>query len=89
VCVPADGRPLIQNLTLPVGEKGDRKAVFPALNMADRKTVRAAGVKTSYALVEVEVNDGAGSAAGASFVATRMKVLDGSKEFGSWRASGR
>ena len=81
VYLPADGTPLITNLTLPVGVKGDKKAVFPALNMANPKTAKAAGVKATYALVEVEVNDGAESPASEGFVATKVKVLDGSKDY--------
>jgi len=81
VYVPVERDPLITNLTLPVGEKGDRKAVFPSLSMADPKTVKAAGVKAAYALVEVEVNGGEGTPAGEGFVATRIKVLDGSKAY--------
>ena len=81
VYLPAAGTPLITNLTLPVGAKGDRKAVFPALDMANPKTAKAAGVTSAYALVEVEVNNGAGSPAGEGFVATKVKVLDGTKEY--------
>ncbi|WP_439621932.1 hypothetical protein [Gemmata sp.] len=81
VYLPAHGNPLITNLTLPVGVKGDKKAVFPALNMANPKTAKAAGVGTAYALVEVEVNDGAGSPPSEGFVATKVKVLDGTKEY--------
>ena len=55
VYLPADGNPLITNLTLPVGVKGDKRATFPALNMADPKTVRAAGVK---AALEFPTNGG-------------------------------
>ncbi|MBA4067451.1 MAG: hypothetical protein C0501_27835 [Isosphaera sp.] len=81
VYLPADANPLITNLTLPVGVKGDKKAVFPALDMANPKTAKAAGVKALYALVEVEVNNGEGSPASEGFVATKVKVLDGTKDY--------
>jgi hypothetical protein len=38
-------------------------------------------VRAAYALAEVEVNGGAGSPASEGFVATKVRVLDGSKEY--------
>jgi hypothetical protein len=80
VYVPAEGTSIITNLQVPTGEKGKGK-VYPRLNMANPKTVKAWGIKNSYTLVEVEINDGLGSPAGDSFVATGMKVLEGTKEY--------
>jgi hypothetical protein len=81
VYVPAQDRGLINGLQVPVGEKGDKKAVYERLNMANAQTVKQWDVTKSYALVEVEVNDEQGSPAIESFVATKMKVLDGSTEY--------
>src|SRR5262249_53683610 len=47
----------------------------------DLKTVKRWGVAEPYALVQVEVNSGFGSPAGESFVATHMRVLDGTREY--------
>jgi hypothetical protein len=49
--------------------------------MANPETVKQWDVTVPYSLVEVEVNDGLGSPAGESFAATKMKRLDGTKEF--------
>jgi hypothetical protein len=81
IYTPAPGKPLINNLQVPVGEKGEKKVVYPALNMANAETTKQWGVAKPYALVEVEVNDGQGTPAIEGFVATNMKVLDGSKEY--------
>ena len=71
---------IITNLQVPTGDKGQVK-VYPRLNMANPKTVKHWGVKNPYTLVEVEVNDGDGSPAGDSFVASNVKVLEGTKEY--------
>jgi hypothetical protein len=80
VYVPAQDNGIITNLQVATGEKGKVK-VYPKLNMANPKTVKHWGIKNTFTLVEVEINDGLGSLAGDSFVATRMKVLEGTKEY--------
>jgi hypothetical protein len=81
VYVPVQGKPLIGGLRLPVGEKGDRRQRFDRLSMANPETVKQWRVTGPYALVEVEVNGGLGSPAGANFVATHMRMLDGTQEY--------
>lgn len=80
VYVPTLDSPQITNLQVPVGEKGEMQ-MYPALNMASPRSVTPWGVKEKYSLVEIEVNNKQGSPAGDSFVATQMKVLDGSKAY--------
>lgn len=80
VYVPVTQNAQITNLQVPVGDMGQIQ-VYPMLDMARPKTVKAMGVDTLYSLVQVEVNNGQGSPAGDSFVATQFRVLDGSKEF--------
>jgi hypothetical protein len=81
VYVAVKDKPLIGALELPVGQKGDKKQRFDNLSMANPATVKKWGVAEPYALVEVEVNGGLGCPAGESFVATSIKVLDGSAEY--------
>jgi hypothetical protein len=81
VYVPAEGKPLIANLSVKVGPKGDNTVVYPALDMANPETVKRWGVTTPYALVEMEVNDSQGAPADESFVGTHMKRLDGTREY--------
>ena len=80
VYVPTQDRPLITNLQVPVGDKGE-KTVYAALNMANPQSVLPWTIKTPYTLVEVEVNNGRGSPAGDSFVGTNFKVLDGTADY--------
>jgi hypothetical protein len=80
VYVPTLENPQITNLQVPVGEKGEVQ-VYPALNMANPRSVVPWGITQGYTLVEITVNGGQGSPAGDSFVATSMKVLEGSKEY--------
>src|SRR5262249_10547114 len=80
VYVAADKDPQITNLDVPVG-KGDERKRYPSLNMATLKNVKRWGVSQPYTLVEVQVNDGLGSPAEDSFVATDIKVLEGSAEY--------
>ncbi len=79
VYVPSDGQAIINNLQVPVAD-GSKK-VYPRLNMASPTTVKKWDIDKLYSLVEVEVNDGDGSPANDSFVATKMKKLDGSKDY--------
>src|SRR5262249_48636681 len=74
-------KPLITNLTLRVGEKGDRTKVYPSLSMANPETVKQWDITVPYSLVEVEVNDGLGGPPEEAFTATKMKRLDGTKEY--------
>ncbi|MBI2807598.1 MAG: hypothetical protein HYX68_21670 [Planctomycetes bacterium] len=80
IYVPAVGNPQITNLQVPLAEKGKIKS-YPALDLANPRAVLQFKVMQPYALVEVEVNDGLGSPAGDSFVASKIRVLDGSKEY--------
>ncbi|MCE9530501.1 MAG: hypothetical protein K8T89_05130 [Planctomycetes bacterium] len=79
VYVPVKEKAIITNLQVHL--PGDKIKVYPSLNMANPATVKDWGIDTPYTLVEVEVNDGEGSPAEDAFVATKMKKLDGSKEF--------
>jgi len=72
--------PLISNLRLPVGDKGETQ-IFPALDMANPRSVTPWSVPATYSLVEADVNGGLGSPAGESFVGTGFKVLDGTKDY--------
>jgi hypothetical protein len=54
---------------------------FPLLGMANARTVQQWDIKVPYALVEVEVNNGAGTPAEEGFVATKMTRVDGTKEY--------
>lgn len=80
VYVPTSENPQITNLQVPVGADG-KKEIYPALNMANPRHVLPWGVTAPYSLVEVAVNSGLGSPADEGFVATNIRVLDGSKEF--------
>ncbi len=80
VYVQVKERPMIGSLNLPVGDKGEKKR-FDSLSLATPETVKQFGIKGRYALVEVEVNGGLGSPADDSFVATKMRQLDDTKEF--------
>jgi hypothetical protein len=79
VYVPS-GNGSIRNLQVPVGQKGNVQ-IFPSLDMANPKSVAFWGIKQPYTLVEVQINNGQGSPAGDSFVATNMKALDGTKDY--------
>ncbi len=79
VYVPTPESPQITNLRVKTADGGEQ--MYPALNMANPRTVTPWGVTQPYSLVEVEVNSGKGSPADMSFVGTSFKVLDGTKEF--------
>src|SRR5262249_40311487 len=81
VYVPPPDQPLIANLAVRVGDDGNKTQTYPALNMANPKSVTPWGVTQPYSLVEAEVNSGLGSPPDMSFVGTSFKVLDGSKEY--------
>jgi hypothetical protein len=81
VYVPVTDRPMITGLSLPVGEKGDRRMTFPQLSMASANTVKQWEITVPYALVEVEVNRGAGAPADEGFAATKMTRLDGTRDY--------
>jgi hypothetical protein len=82
IYVPAlQGRPMISNLQVNVGEKPGKIKTYPALNMANAAEVKRWDIDVAYALVEVEVNDGEGSPAQEGFVATKMKRLDGTARY--------
>jgi hypothetical protein len=79
--VPVQDKPLITNLQVRTGTKGEQVKVYPSLSLANAQTVKQWDVPAGNVLVEVEVNDGLGAPADEGFVATRMKVLDGSADY--------
>jgi hypothetical protein len=79
--IPVADKPRITNLHVAVGEKGDAKKIYPQLDMANPAALKQWGIETPYALVEVEVNDGLAAPDDQAFVATKMKRLDGTKEY--------
>jgi hypothetical protein len=81
VYVPVTERALITNFTVRAGPKGDQKRTYPSLSLASPTTVRSWGITAPYALVEVEVNDGLGAPPDLTFVGTRMKRLDASRDY--------
>lgn len=81
VYVPAPDQPLITNLKVHVGPKGEETKVYPKLSMANVQTVKQWNVPGGNVLVEVEVNNGLGAPPDGSFVATNMKVIEGTKEY--------
>jgi len=81
IYVPMDENPQITNLNVRVGEKGDDTIQFPKLGMATLKRIEPWGVKNTYTLVEVEVNNGTGAPADEAFVASKMTVLEGTKAY--------
>jgi hypothetical protein len=78
--VPTTENPQVTGLSIPVGEEG-KSEVYPALNVANQRSVLPWGVTSPFSLVEVTVNSGLGSPAQDCMVATSFKVLDGSKEY--------
>ncbi len=81
IYVPVKDKPLITNFTVRAGEKGDQTKTYPSLSMANAQTVKQWDVPSGNVLVEVEVNDGLGAPPDEGFVATKMKVLDGTKDY--------
>jgi len=84
VYVPVKQNPAINNLDVRVGERGDEKKVFSSLDMANAETVKQWDAHGTYLLVELEVNDNLGAPKcedNQGFVATKMRQLDGTKEF--------
>jgi len=79
VYLPTDGKEMITNLSVELPNGKTR--VYPKLNLATGGDMKRLGVDVPYALVEVNVNEGAGSPEGDAFVATGIKRVDGSKEF--------
>lgn len=79
--VPVEANPQITNLQVRVGPKGGSTVVYPKLSMASPKTTAAWGVGEKFTLVEVTVNDGQGAPADEAFVASGVKVVEGTKAF--------
>jgi hypothetical protein len=79
--VPVEANPQITNLQLKVGPKGDKTVVYPKLSMASPKTTAAWGAGDKFTLVEVTVNDGQGAPADEAFVASAVKVVEGTKAY--------
>jgi hypothetical protein len=81
VYLPVPAPAPIRDLRVPVGEKGTEFQVYTALDIARPAMLAGWGIRTLPALVEVEVNGGRGSPAGESFVATHLRLLEGSQEY--------
>jgi hypothetical protein len=79
--VPVPKKPLIGALNVRVGPKGEKTQRFDSLSLANLKTVEQWGVTRPHTLVEVEVNGGKGAPPGENFVATGLRVLEGSREY--------
>ena len=83
IYVVDNDKPMIQNLRVEVGETANAERVnYPSLSMANAKHIQRWKINRKYALVEAEVNDGAGSPPTEGFVATKMTMLDGTKGYG-------
>jgi len=68
--------------TIPVGQPGYQERKYYNLETATPISLARWNVKSDYALVEAEVNDGDGSPQGAdSFVATKVTQLDGTPSY--------
>jgi len=80
IYVQVEQNPSIGNIMLPVGSGKERKR-FDRLSLATPATVKQFGLDGDYALVEVEVNDGLGSPPDDSFVASKMRRIDGTGAF--------
>lgn len=79
--VPVAKKWTIGGLNVPVGPKGDTVKAFRGLSVAGPQTAGAWGVRGPYTLVEVEVNGGLGAPPGETFVATGLRVVEGTKEY--------
>ncbi len=73
--------PQISNLQVPTGLKGEVVQVYPSLAMANSEIAKSFGIVGKYVLVEAEVNQGLGSPAVDAFVATKLKVVEGTREY--------
>jgi hypothetical protein len=67
-------------MTFGLGPDGKRQQTF-RVRLATRPLVEELGMTGPFHLIEVEVNDGGGSGPEESFVATKLKRLDGTREF--------
>lgn len=68
-------------LRVRIGEKADRKT-YPKTRGCTLDDLKPMGVTEQYSLVEVEINEGLGSAeAQTSLLVTKLKVLDRSAEY--------
>jgi hypothetical protein len=81
VFVPVKENPPIPKLEVKVGEKGDRTRVYSSLSMANANSVKQWNIDVPFALVEVEVNDQLGAPAEEGFAGTKMKRLDGTRDY--------
>lgn len=79
--VPVTDGAQITNFKIKVGEKGDGTETYPKLSMACPKTTKDWGVTSPFTLVEVTVNDGKGAPADEAFVASAVKVVEGTKAY--------
>jgi hypothetical protein len=81
IYVPVIDGAQITNLQVPVGEKPGMTQIYPSLDLARLKNLKAYGIEAGYTLVEVEVNNRQGSPPGDSFVLTNARVLEGTAEY--------
>ncbi len=79
--VPVEANPQITNLQVRVGPKGGTTVVYAKLSMASPKTTAAWVVSEKFTLAEVTVNDGQGAPADEAFVASGVKVVEGTKAY--------
>jgi hypothetical protein len=73
--------PGAEELLFRVGQDGRKKESFGPVCLARVATVKKLGGNDSFNLVEVEVNNQRGSPAVDAFVATKLRLLDGSNEY--------
>jgi hypothetical protein len=81
VYLPVTEKELTTNLQVPVGLKGTETRTYPRLTGANTKLLKQWNIEGPYCLVEVEVNDNLGSPTDEHFVATKLKRLDGTREY--------
>lgn len=70
-----------ERLNFGTGPAGAERIAIGGLTLARADTLRGRGIDAPFALVSVEVNEGAGSGPEASFAATDLRVLDGTRDY--------
>jgi hypothetical protein len=78
---PANDPDALKRLDFSVGSSSGKEISFGPVRLASVGQIRELGGRNDYNLVEVEVNDGRGSAAYERFLASKIRFLDGSREF--------
>ena len=77
----APDAPGAKTLTFLPEDPGAKPARIANLTLATAATLRPLGVSTRFCLVELTVNDGAGSGPEPTFAASKLKVLDGTPDY--------